>query len=829
MNFLKTICFSVLFLSLNAAFGQASFDRLYIADTTDFVSTQILDNDGEGYYVFSVIDTANFVTDSIPNSFDPSFLGNGLSLLTLDDKGETQNSFEYFTDDTLGYKFSTKGIDIQKLSNGDLVFTATTLSVGNELNKLIGLIQSNGAMQWVFSPGDSTLLNKELDHSQIVVLPDDSFIASSYYSFADQDSMGICLSRITNRGETLWTRVYTTEGDITSFSADLSLMPDTTLVVGGSYGTQQYYAMKMDVNGNVDWSNKYFRAEGQLIDFRGIVSLNDTTAVIAGQMRQGLSEDLSLLKIDGEGNIDTAVVRNQLSFAQNPMTISTSVSGDIYVGGSFTDNTQEDGFYIEKVSSDLMSQFVYSFQDTASHTNYIGQADIDYVENANPGAVLAFPSISEGSPNDIHPRIIKLDDMGLVRLELSEAEELEYIDCHDTILRQQFQPVDFTRDTLIFSSFETFSRDTIDFTTRPYNFNVPRLSINGDTIVCMKDSTNFMFELDATIDGAVSYEWTSAETGDAILGTDSTFIATKANVEYLVTVKIQDQYCYTQCATKTIPTIQPPSVTIVPNVIEDCERLEVDLRAVISIDPNTELDRFEWNTGITNQDNITVTEPGTYSITVLDNCGESASFSIDVQRRMPDPIIVAINRDSICDGVVRLFVVDENNFTNLFWNNGETTSFIDITSPGNYEVEGTDECDMTIRGTRQVNATDFDTNLTAICPEGTTTNNSDCEFGCLCFPNVFLPSETGSDNQYFGPDNRCDDNGRVITDYEMSIYNRYGNRIYVTTQYERIENGWNGFINGSNNRAPAEVYYYLATYKIDGTDFSHKGSLTLLR
>jgi gliding motility-associated-like protein len=71
------------------------------------------------------------------------------------------------------------------------------------------------------------------------------------------------------------------------------------------------------------------------------------------------------------------------------------------------------------------------------------------------------------------------------------------------------------------------------------------------------------------------------------------------------------------------------------------------------------------------------------------------------------------------------------------------------------------------------------------------------ECGNLNVPNIFTPNSDGL-NDVFRPE------GKGIAEYSLQVFNRWGNLIFETTQYN---NGWNGKID--NEPAPAGTYFFL--------------------
>jgi gliding motility-associated-like protein len=88
----------------------------------------------------------------------------------------------------------------------------------------------------------------------------------------------------------------------------------------------------------------------------------------------------------------------------------------------------------------------------------------------------------------------------------------------------------------------------------------------------------------------------------------------------------------------------------------------------------------------------------------------------------------------------------------------------------------------------------------------------------LYFPNSFTPDGDGL-NDVFKPDG--DFTG--ITNYSFSIFNRWGEQLFRTKDFEE---GWDGYYKG---RKKAGVYVYKVKYKtISGTVFEKAGTVILL-
>jgi gliding motility-associated-like protein len=89
-------------------------------------------------------------------------------------------------------------------------------------------------------------------------------------------------------------------------------------------------------------------------------------------------------------------------------------------------------------------------------------------------------------------------------------------------------------------------------------------------------------------------------------------------------------------------------------------------------------------------------------------------------------------------------------------------------------------------------------------------------------PNAFTPNNDTKNDKFQAIPNRA------IPKYEMSIFNRWGERVFYTTRYNE---GWDGTKNNNGSPVDAGTYYYRIRYTCEmGTKQStYQGDLTLIR
>jgi len=93
-------------------------------------------------------------------------------------------------------------------------------------------------------------------------------------------------------------------------------------------------------------------------------------------------------------------------------------------------------------------------------------------------------------------------------------------------------------------------------------------------------------------------------------------------------------------------------------------------------------------------------------------------------------------------------------------------------------------------------------------------------------PNAFTPNAIGDGiNDYFMPKG----NGLNLSTYKMAIYNRWGQRVFETTD---MSEGWNGTYENKDRpeKAVEGVYVYIITFReINGREHKYVGSVTLIQ
>jgi gliding motility-associated-like protein len=146
-----------------------------------------------------------------------------------------------------------------------------------------------------------------------------------------------------------------------------------------------------------------------------------------------------------------------------------------------------------------------------------------------------------------------------------------------------------------------------------------------------------------------------------------------------------------------------------------------------------------------------------------------------------------------------LLIKPIGNFSTYLWSNNAVSSSITVTSPGPYWLQVKDRHDCIGRDTIIV--------MPKQCLKG------------FYMPNAFTPDKNGS-NDELKPFL-----GGVVKQYQFSIYDRWGQMVFITKQPGK---GWDGTFGG--RQQDTNVFAWICTYQLEGEAVKReRGSVVLIR
>ena len=276
-----------------------------------------------------------------------------------------------------------------------------------------------------------------------------------------------------------------------------------------------------------------------------------------------------------------------------------------------------------------------------------------------------------------------------------------------------------------------------------------------------------------------------------------TEITCTANVNPVVNRFLIDLRGITEALIMPTP---PAYVDAIFSQINLIDNITLDTLTVSSCNPADGLtlrarrqgETYLWSDGSTG-DSLVVTEAGTYTVTIDEGCRQITDIQQVINQAIdPDNYgIIAITEENrLCAGLPGSFTIAARagapDLTAIEWSDGSVG----------------DTATITLDDTRTVSAT-----LTDSCGaifELDFTPSQECECS-VAFPEIISANRDGL-NDVFTAFSNC-----ALTDFNLTIFNRWGQEIFSTTNPEQQ---FDGTVDGT----PVNLgsYLYLATYRVVG-------------
>ncbi len=302
---------------------------------------------------------------------------------------------------------------------------------------------------------------------------------------------------------------------------------------------------------------------------------------------------------------------------------------------------------------------------------------------------------------------------------------------------------------------------------------LPEYSLGPDIAICEKDTIT----LSAFVSGATNYLWNTGATTSGIKVFQTGIYwadVTKDGCTYRDSVVI---------------TVKPLPVVNLGNDVTLCED------QVLQLDAQNPGAQYLWQNNSTGQV-FSVNKAGIYFVTVTkDGCISKDTISIKYEFKPQ----FTLGKDTvICNGQTILLqpTIHGTNTLSYLWNNGSTDKTFAVTQPGLYSLELSNNCGSKVDAINIANG---------VCK--------------LYVPSAFTPNNDGKNDVFKASF------GENVTSYTMEVYNRAGQRVFIS---QRIDRGWDGKINGVVQAQ--DSYVWVIRYKVlnDSKDYLLKGIVTLI-
>jgi gliding motility-associated-like protein len=329
------------------------------------------------------------------------------------------------------------------------------------------------------------------------------------------------------------------------------------------------------------------------------------------------------------------------------------------------------------------------------------------------------------------------------------------------------------------------------------NFNAmaaPAFNLGPDTLLCPKE----IFNLTANAPGATSYTWGSKglEVDDRV----------SYDIDMDATIKITDQGRYWVFAriNNTCEVVDTMIVRYRGDKQLNFNDTALCQGTTLVLDADFGTGVYKWasippqrdDQNNTNQSTYYIYNPGFYTVTAqVGHC----IFKDSLHVVFNDTLRLGLPRDTtLCEG--EPFIINAAaNTTDFLWQDGSRGATYNATKTQQYSITATNGC-------------------------GSDTANMYINFEpCPCallLPNAFTPNGDGL-NDNFRPLHACD-----MQDFTMTVFNRYGEKIFFTKDPLK---GWDGKIDDSRLNMGAYVWQVTYTKPSNKQQVNKQGTVLLLR
>jgi len=215
-----------------------------------------------------------------------------------------------------------------------------------------------------------------------------------------------------------------------------------------------------------------------------------------------------------------------------------------------------------------------------------------------------------------------------------------------------------------------------------------------------------------------------------------------------------------------------------------------------TLDPGN-YQKYVWHDGSTAR-YFNVTAPGSYWVKVTDNNNCSSSDTVLLNQIFQPPANFLKQADSLCQ-YDKISIAPSANYSSYTWSTGSMQQAITVEKAGSYM--------LTVKDNNGCTGTDTTQIIEKICYTG------------VYIPTAFTPNNDGVNDLF-----RARVYGKT-TSFKLEVYNRYGEKIFETTDPDA---GWNGIYKGTLQ--PTAAFVWQCFYQLIGEKSAFKkGTVLLIR
>jgi len=423
------------------------------------------------------------------------------------------------------------------------------------------------------------------------------------------------ISRLGMSSEVLWSNSYefTNSGGnaIQRSIFDINPTLDSTIIITGiTQALDTFMLAELDSNGVQVWAESYtFSVPGltEIIPFE-VVPLQGGNFAVAGQYNDVTSAKGFVAIVDTSGSVVLAQSLNLPDSETIIRNIIEGADGSLWLSGTYNDS---DSIKYFTANMDVAGTINW----TTVYGDELGILDAFTTSLLRVDATGGATLVGHGFIDDLQVlQVMKHDMTGKAFCSDSTSMITESIAVVEDTLTSTFASSGLFLDSLNF--------ELMNFS----NFTPPTLSVPQYPPFCPNVfiDTFLVASVSGVAEENLAYLWSTGETNDTIF-----FVAQPMEEpEFSVTVTVSEDVCYEMCDTVQITRILVPQIDIIQDISRFCSEGIIVLNA--NYTPGASNETYLWNTGETTS-SIEVTEAGTYSVTVTDDCNEMAMDQLDLE------------------------------------------------------------------------------------------------------------------------------------------------------------------------------------------------------
>ncbi|MBK8624466.1 MAG: gliding motility-associated C-terminal domain-containing protein [Saprospiraceae bacterium] len=559
--------------------------------------------------------------------------------------------------------------------------------------RLYGSLDINGKLGSIYSKNVTSLF---LQNNMLVDYNKSLFSGVHTVNTDNPDITNIVLSRLDYDKKEIWSKKLVHDDILLNKKNSklnaVKFNQDSTLLLCGTVDSTHSFIAISDTLGNLLWSKSYSDEDPKksIPTILDGVRLADSTFLLVGYVTEffvtnAVQDSRGLIiKLDTIGNI---IWSKKVQFDEKDQTSLSNIvidkNGDLLVSGYNFDVSELYSYpFIAKINKDGDVIWKYKY----NRTNHI------YIANSlfttQDGGAAVYHSADKDQGKSV-TSFIKIDNTGSTTCQTPIDENI--------ILEDEFKS-----DTLKWVSTNFGMKDSlVNLQSKKHKYKVPEKM--GIIYFCPNVPIDTF--LVSKHDGATNYKWSTG-----LEGASADSLRVMKEGEYTVMVTINKDICFVFCDTAKIERYKEPTVSIILDLGNFCTSGKQTLKA--DVNGGKPEYTYTWSTGETSE-SIEIANPGTYSVTIVDQCNETADAKI-VVGPFPTKITAATITDQIAvnclNGTLTGTLTAQGNSTGFKepetyqWNNGSKTKEISINDSDilTFTVTVTDGCGTTATATKVI-------------------------------------------------------------------------------------------------------------------------------